>query len=175
MDTIPEASHQFYAEAIIGWRTWHLVSESRNTLSPYALSSMISSSEWPPYKLMEAKCDPVLALASLDGGNPYIPHTSPGWDCTCGIYAYKDRDLAGKHIPETACAFGAVALQGSEVIECDYGYRAQSAYPQYLYWLPIERSARADTYIAAALADTYGVPCEVVYGCRGTWPTRWPY
>lgn len=62
--------------------------------------------------------------------HPPMHTASPVEECACGIYALKDRDMGSPYVT-TGDAWGEVYLWG-KVIEGEYGYRAQYAYPKSL-------------------------------------------
>lgn len=56
-------------------------------------------------------------------------HSAPVLQCTCGIYARKDREGLRKAMHRTSLVYGEVSLWGS-MVEHQYGWRAQYAYPK---------------------------------------------
>lgn len=151
---------EFYAEPIMGWREWKLVPPIPR-LSEYRLESISSNTVWPPYELLQASCNHSLAIQC--GSSVYAPHATPNWDCTCGIYAYKDKTALRRGIGFTIpCLYGTVALEGDEVIVTEYGYRAQAAYPKHLILSDrYDSDVSIRRYVARKVSDTYGVPCEL--------------
>jgi len=119
-------------EPLIAWRAWALTGGREGTdlmLRPVAGRAR----PWRPREIAEAACK----SARFHGG----PH--PG--CTCGLHGTHGFEVLRK----TRCpaVLGRVALWG-RVIEHEYGYRAQFAYPQRLrlicqfcFWM---RGPRAD-------------------------------
>jgi len=59
-------------------------------------------------------------------------HAAPQMDCTCGIYAAKNLDHLRQTGYERYGICGEVYLWGS-LVECEFGWRAQFAYPKALY------------------------------------------
>ena len=114
------------------------------------LHSLNNETQWEPGRWASAYC-------------PRSRHTAPDEDCTCGLYAAKDIDLAlvlaagvltstspGDSMPATAIV-GKVELAG-KVIEHDRGYRAERA--RVVEILPIEGRSR----LTESLAERFGVP-----------------
>ncbi len=102
--------------------------------------------------------------------HPPIHTAAPGEDCVCGIYALKGRDM-GSHYVSSASAWGEVYLWG-KVIEGEYGYRAQYAYPKTI------ETKQSDL---EGLLSEYGVPVTVqgavqvaISQALPTGPTRKP-
>jgi hypothetical protein len=155
-------------EPVVGWRCWRL----RDSLDGFALVSACRPVRWEPGRPLAASC--------FDG------HAPPRSGCTCGIYAATEPRLPHAYLPphvkaadrirtqavlgyDVVMAVGLAALWG-EVIECDWGWRAQYAYPRSLY-LPtgIRHFQRSPTGVeiydsarlAAELSTLYGVPVSV--------------
>jgi hypothetical protein len=114
------------------------------------LHSLNNETQWEPGEWASAHC-------------PRSRHDAPDEDCTCGLYAAKDIDLAlvlaagvltstspGDSMPATAIV-GKVQLAG-KVIEHDRGYRAECA--RVVEILPIEGRSR----LTESLAERFGVP-----------------
>jgi hypothetical protein len=146
-------------EPIVGWRYWRLGGDGR-------LRSLTGRQHvWKPGQAIEATCrfveaDPRDRRLQLVPGYGARPHTSPGTDCTCGLYASRNLErLRGQILfGLRRMVVGEVSLWGS-VIPGQHGYRAQYAYPKRL--CVFERVADADPAVVLALAD-YGVPVEVI-------------
>jgi hypothetical protein len=103
-------------EPIMAWRTWALTGKRDGTdllLRPVAGRSR----PWRPLQPAEAVCKHTRL------------HASPNIDCTCGLHGTHGIDI----LRRTRCpaVLGRVALWG-RVIEHDFGFRAQFAYPQLL-------------------------------------------
>src|SRR5207247_4507034 len=81
-------------------------------------------------------------------------HRVPDPDCTCGVYAYKDRAKVGV-APAVMGVVGEVALWGRMVI-AEFGYRAEFGYPVRLIG-----SALLPVGAVEAMKQTYGVPMEI--------------
>lgn len=87
--------------------------------------------------------------------NPFADHDAPFESCVCGIYAWK----AEKVEMAVGPIYGEVYLWG-DVLVCEYGYRAEMAYPKNLFVkAPQTRTAER---IRAKLEDAYGVPVKIV-------------
>lgn len=109
---VPDMVH-----VITGWRGWGV--------SGMRLTALGQSHEWPRREAMQAACTKSLS------------HLSPDWDCSCGIWAFKDVDKAVAAIGASyrgVRVIGSVSLWG-KVIETENGYRAQYAYPSELWLL----------------------------------------
>ena len=160
-------------EPVVGWRCWRL----RDSPEGFALTSACRPVRWDPGRPLEASCEACQA--------------PPGRGCTCGIYAAAEPRLPHAYLPphvkaadrirtqailgyDVVMAVGLAALWGS-VIECEWGWRAQFAYPTSLYvptgirhfrrspaGVEIFDSAR----VASALSDLYGVPVGVTWSLK---------
>ena len=128
------------AGPLTGWRTWRLTAEGR-------LASVNDGLVWPPKQAMTAVCHAALATA-------FKKHQIPDPDCTCGVYAYKDRSHSGV-APGVMGVVGEVALWGRVVI-AELGYRAEFGYPARLIG-----SALLPVGAVEALKAAYGVPVEI--------------
>jgi hypothetical protein len=102
------------------------------------------------------------------------PHEPAEWNCTCGVYAYKYsyrtrfRNDAFYRPREVALAVGQVKLWG-HVIEAEYGYRAQYAYPARIHVVSLAGAIEDAVLLEVAdeLAHAYGVPVSIA--------ARWDY
>jgi hypothetical protein len=126
MDGEPDEETQ--SNPIVAWRAWRWEGG--------ALRGVRVTWEGPE---LEAECETC--------------HESPGWFCTCGIYAFKGSpNLGSDH--STAWVWGKVELTGL-VVEHDRGYRASHARIVDL-WTDVGPEA------ARAIALKYGVPVHEV-------------
>jgi hypothetical protein len=103
-------------EPLIAWRAWALTGRRDGTgllLRPVAGRSR----PWKPREITSAACKAARF------------HPAPSVDCTCGLHAAHDPDTLRR--ARTPAVLGRVALWG-KVIEHEYGYRAEFAYPQSL-------------------------------------------
>jgi hypothetical protein len=103
-------------EPIMAWRAWALTGKRDGSdllLRPVAGRSR----PWRPMQAAEAACKHTRH------------HASPNLDCTCGLHGTHNLEI----LRRTRCpaVVGRVALWGT-VIEHDFGFRAQYAYPQLL-------------------------------------------
>jgi len=152
-----------YAEPILGWRLWHVVSD-RGGL---ALRSLFFPLVWPRRQEVVADC--------LRERPRVFRHNEPcaavpGARCECGIYAgdletvaeYLSTRPTGDVLPVQR-VIGLVSLWGS-VIECERGWRASRAYPRALFVPTSSFGARARISPADAARglEAYGVPVELV-------------
>jgi hypothetical protein len=134
-------------EPIVGYRDFSLI----QGLYGLALKSR-NNAIWPPRTKMYALCN----------GNPFIGHDAPDLDCACGIYAYDSPDNPSLRADSSAL-WGEVMLWG-DVLVCDSGYRAQYAYPSYLFLRtsPHNKASKTLELVRDELEDTYGVPVMIV-------------
>lgn len=120
-------------EPVVALRSWYL---GENGL----LLSM-NHKVWNPRVAMEAQCErrgaPMGGFSDRVAVEVPGQHT-PGEDCSCGIYAAKDVDLALSYFTGS-CVIGEVYLWG-KIIEGSRGWRAQFAYPKRLYYQTIKPS-----------------------------------
>lgn len=123
-----------YILPIVGYRGWVL---RVGKLSSYAVDNF-----WIPKKGNVARCDGYKRTKfwgphNIQSGPTLIPHASyaaPVAECGCGFYAFKTlADLMEwlEH-REPRIVIGEVYLWG-KVVDCQYGYRAQYAYPKCFY------------------------------------------
>ncbi len=146
--TAPEPAVTIIGYAL-GWRQWSVVSTMRG-LRLMSFGDTI----WPPRAPLRAECRAMNAQRRQ--------HVPPELGCRCGIYAMKRPILSGLRLalvqsfmgPEThpvvAWVTGKVALWG-RTQECDYGFRAQCAYPQVLWSGALTEDQRV------ALGNAYGI------------------
>ena len=137
-----------YVTPIVGYRAW-------SWAGPHYLKSLTNQQPWPPGKPMVAKCQ------------AWPHHKAPQEICTCGIYALKTITQKNRNqFPQfprgdktwPCLIVGEVYLWG-KVIEHQYGWRAQFAYPKSLSflwgrWL----GATEMEALAAYGADLYHMP-----------------
>lgn len=114
---------------VIGWRAWRVVEDDGEA----RLASVLYEDLWPDGEPLVAHC--------VHG------HEAPDFECACGIYAAKRRELAlpyriGRDDSRTiGRVLGLVCLSG-DVVEHRDGWRASHARP-FRVW--------ADAQLAAAL------------------------
>jgi hypothetical protein len=107
---------QTLSEPIMGWRVWTLRSDRRTTslrLHPIAGDAQ----PWPPLEPARAGC------------TRRRWHRGPELTCTCGLHA--TRDPGTLYRARNPAVVGTVALWG-RVVEHEFGYRGEWAYPQRL-------------------------------------------
>lgn len=145
-----------YMGPLVGWRAWRCGSDG-------ALASIHHPTRWLPGVPVEAGHSPPLLRGEEDevpearaASRAGSPHSVPGADCTCGIYALRDRESLGLQFlwPSMPAVWGRVSLWG-RVVVADKGYRAQFAYPAEL-WTAAEA--------VAAVLDAFRVPVHLVTG-----------
>lgn len=115
MNTVPDS-----VDPIKGWRVWALVAPRKGWSSWY-LGSLRSGYVWPA-------CVPAIAQCQQCSN-------APTWDCSCGLYAFKDTSFAEPPqldpLYPLASVLGEVAGWG-RVIDHQRGWRASNVYPQSL-------------------------------------------
>jgi hypothetical protein len=160
-------------DPVVGWRSWRV----RDGGDGFVLVSASRDAPWPPGATLAAACE--------------AGHPAPCGACTCGIYAAREPGPAVEYLaphvkaaerivtPEilgydAVLAVGLVALWGS-VIVCEWGWRAQYAYPRELFVPAAVKHYRRrrrlveifdSEAIAAALADAYCVGATVTRSLR---------
>jgi hypothetical protein len=102
---------------IVGHRVWRWDAAGLSSLN---------GKRWPPGQPLAAVCS---------AGNAHDAHEPPHLDCTCGVYAAKDREHLRGTGYEPLGIRGEVNLWGT-VVEHERGWRAQFAYPKNLYLPP---------------------------------------
>lgn len=151
--TVPD-----FTEAVVGYRTWHVQPE-RADKRPWRLFSPYAhmGHPWAPRQAHKAFCK---------GAGPRGRHHAPKPYCRCGIYALDHSGplmspphptLLVNSYP-TRMAVGEVSLWGKVVI-CEFGYRAEFAYPKSIMVFLRYASDSAIADIHADLGD-YDVPLE---------------
>jgi hypothetical protein len=93
-------------------------------------------------------------------GMTWIPEDEPHRlaDCHCGIYVVADANRCGPYLygqPGETRLLAEIALWGQTVL-ASHGARGQYAYPTRLY------AAEQQAAVAVPVADSYGVPLELV-------------
>jgi len=90
-------------------------------------------------------------------------HGAPHMDCTCGIYATKNLDKLRQAGYERHGIYGEVYLWGS-LVECEFGWRAQFAYPKSFYvLLPALPVALAHIHTRLQALTPYGRDIFIVH------------
>lgn len=102
---------------IIGHRVWRWDAAGLRSLN---------GKRWPPGQPLAARCG---------AGNAHDAHEPPHLDCTCGVYAAKNREHLRQLGYEGRGIRGEVYLWGT-VVEHRLGWRAQFAYPKKLVLPP---------------------------------------
>jgi len=155
-------------EPVVGWRCWRL----HDSPGGFTLASACRPVRWEPGRPLEARCE--------------LGHVPPSRGCSCGIYAAAGPRLPHTYLPphvkaadrirtqailgyDVVMAVGLADLWG-DVVECEWGWRAQFAYPKSLY-LPtgvrhFRRSPASveifdSARLAAALSELYRIPVVV--------------
>ncbi len=135
-----------YISPIIGYRAWQWDRAGLHSLN---------GERWCPSKPLEATCR-VCDFAVWRRGHKagQHSHSAPQLDCTCGIYASKSLEHLRRPGYERLLIYGQVLLWGV-VVEHQYGWRAQYAYPQTFFLHPevlpitlMEVEARVETLIS---------------------------
>jgi hypothetical protein len=142
---------------VTGWRAWR-VNRHPEPDGQVLLHSVSMGYFWVPFEKARASCD------RCQSTDPHEKDCTPGDNCTCGFYCARTLQhlrTMGYHTYNSAIdgdvtIVGRVANWG-KVIPGTQGWRAEYGYPERLY-VPFE-VARS---IARPLADTYGVPVELL-------------
>jgi len=159
---------------VVGWRTWRV----RDSGEGLVLASTAFPTPWPRRCPLRARC-------------AARPHSAPTAECVCGVHAAREPGLPIEYLPphvrasegfrtpailgyDTVMALGRVALWG-RVVDCEWGWRAELAYPAELlvpagvkhYRRACGRLAVLDSQaLADALASRYGIPVRVTRSVR---------
>lgn len=143
--------------------TYHPVATS------YSSASTVISTVPDPVELPTVPSDLILPrgweyrIGHREVVYPPMHAAAPAEQCSCGLYALKARDMGSSYL-SSAQAWGEVYLWG-KVIEGDFGYRAQYAYPKNIsiavlgngydhleqYGVPIQREGAMQVAITRAL------------------------
>ena len=116
LEVAPRLETLIALEPIEAWRAWALTGRRDGTkLRLRPISGR--SHPWPPMRTAEARCK----LARM--------HEAPNPDCSCGLHGTLEANVL-RHAKSPA-VIGTVALWG-RVVEHEFGYRGQFAYPQRL-------------------------------------------
>jgi len=123
-----------YILPIFGYRGWV---PREGKLTSYAVDYF-----WIPKKANVAQCGgseraKFWGPHNIQPGPTLIPHASyaaPLAECGCGFYAFKTLPYLVKWLDhrEPSIVIGEVYLWG-KIVDCQYGYRAQYAYPKCFY------------------------------------------
>ena len=123
-----------YILPIVGYRGW-LLREGK-------LSSYVVDNFWIPQKANVAQCGGYENVKfwgphKIQSGPQLIAHASyaaPLAECGCGLYAFKTLPYLVEWLEhrEPNIVVGEVYLWG-KIVDCQYGYRAQYAYPKRFY------------------------------------------
>ena len=123
-----------YILPIVGYRAWVL---REGKLSSYAVDNF-----WTPKQANVAQCGGYEHVKfwgpySMQSGPKLIPHAShlaPLAECGCGFYALKTLPYLEAWLEHRKpnIVMGEVYLWG-KIVDCQYGYRAQYAYPKRFY------------------------------------------
>jgi hypothetical protein len=123
-----QLEEQHIVVAITAWRRWG----HGGLFSPKLHSE--NDTPWEPKQALKADC--------RIGG-------CAGVRCTCGIYAFKEKDqLFAQGYNPAYSVYGQVSLWGV-VVECTRGFRAEYAYPKNIV---------NTSFMARRIAALYGVP-----------------
>ena len=123
-----------YILPILGYRAWVL---REGELSSYAVDNI-----WIPKQTNVARCGgyehtKFWGPHSMQSGPKLIPHASyeaPIAECGCGFYAFKTLPYLQAWLEHRKpnIVIGEVYLWG-KIVDCQYGFRAQYAYPKRFY------------------------------------------
>jgi hypothetical protein len=154
-----------YIEPTLGWRAWAVVQQRGR----FRLRSVVFDTIWPPGTELTADCNHL--WTRLRRRLPWrmdLVHDVPVRNCSCGIHAANDPELAAEylylysdvHQPHVLCrAIGVVSLWGL-VVEGETGWRAACAYPKRILLPRSQRRADVEA-IRDGLTD-YRVPVEIL-------------
>lgn len=154
-----------YCEPLTAWRFWR-VSTGPLDDGPLQLASSMGKIRWLPHQPVKAVHDQSrfrLSSTPCCDDSP-CEAWSPGMGGAygCGLYGYKTADQLRQYLKTWArvgnplYVVGQVFLWG-RIIEHQYGYRAQYAYPKCLVYVANEI---AHTAIGRDMATLYGIPYE---------------
>jgi hypothetical protein len=138
-------------EPFVAYRAW--LAE----MDVLLLKSYLVAYVWPPKVRTEAFCKgddtpvwPGESIGNAPQSCDHDPTVLPGEYCSCGIYAHKTKQDTQRWMKgrDNRFVYGEVFLWG-RVIECDWGYRAQYAYPKSVY---------IDSRLASLVAKRYELP-----------------
>jgi hypothetical protein len=116
-----------YISPIVGYRVW--------TLSTMGLKSLCGE-QWHPAQSLAARCRASAVVGPVVGRSEAADaHDAPQEKCTCGIYAIKTLHHFRSAGFERFGVCGEVFLWG-KVVEHEFGWRAQLAYPKNLFLSP---------------------------------------
>ena len=148
-----------YIFPIVGYRVWVL---RDGKLSSYAVDNF-----WTPKKANVAQCGGYERVKfwgshKIQLGPKLIPHAdyvAPLAECGCGFYAFKTLPYLREWLEhrEPNLVIGEVYLWG-KIVDCEYGYRAQYAYPKQFFSNGNGYSV-ADNNSTSALRE-FNVPIE---------------
>ena len=107
---------EYADEPLMAWRSWALTGTGAG--EGLLLRPVVGRSrQWQPREITRAAC------------KRHRYHDAPDLDCRCGLHASQSMAILSR----TRCpaVLGRVAMWG-RIVEHDFGYRAQFAYPQRL-------------------------------------------
>lgn len=131
----PEGDFDTVVMPVEALRGWH-VPHGEAILRSYNFPQVV----WTPGKRVEAKC--------LDEGSCWGAEGCCAGKCDGGIYAVKNLKTLVRNVHPAVAVIGKVWLWG-RIVEHEYGYRAQYAYPAAIF----------DTKeCCREIAGLYGVP-----------------
>jgi hypothetical protein len=153
-----------YAETRLGFRLWRFdrvrsvllsVNAGQMVKKPTWIANAISlpHGEWSPGELMVARC---LRDKKHAGGVP-----DP--DCSCGIYATTQLEVANEYLGGEAPVLGIVEL-GGRTIPATQGYRSEVGLVAAV--LLIDEMFTLEHAVLAKIADRYKVPALVPHSTR---------
>jgi hypothetical protein len=153
---LSDSSH----DPIVGWRIWRVRGDR--------LHAVVWGTPWLPRIRFEASCE--------DRPSPFwqpygerAAHAAPESACECGVYAFKSRPdaelLAREKVDHDVIALGRVSLWG-HVLETEYGYRGEFAYPYDLVLLG-GTDALARTIRSEYAVDVECAPAAIQLHCGG--------
>ncbi len=116
-----------YISPIVGYRGW--------TWDTKGLKSLCGQ-RWHPGLALAARCRASAVVGNIAGRiEADDSHEAPQAKCTCGVYAAKSLEHLRKNGYDRCGIYGEVCLWGT-VVEHEWGWRAQLAYPKNLFLSP---------------------------------------
>jgi hypothetical protein len=119
----------------VGWLPKQKPGDERiATLNGQVFIRSLKGAVWVPNEAFRAQCDP-------------DAHAVPNPGCSCGVYAVRRRDDLANVLnqPPRSFVVGLVALWG-KMLEYEFGYRAEMAYPAGLIRWPDLDAAQSESF-----------------------------
>ena len=143
-------SNPDYISPIVGYRAW--------TWDTKGLRSLCGH-RWHPGLALAARCRASAVVGTIAGRAEAAndAHDAPEANCTCGIYAAKSIEHLRKNGYDRCGIYGEVCLWGT-VVEHEWGWRAQLAYPRNFFLSPDALPfSLAETLARLRVLTLYGI------------------